>query len=119
MPAAARAAARAYFAMSPALVAGTTLSALVFIDSLLVPRKRGRFVWHARRDSNPQPAVLETAALPIELLAYRVFRKWRRRLAPPSPFPGVGPALARRERPGCYLMIFATTPAPTVRPPSR
>jgi hypothetical protein len=25
--------------------------------------------WHARRDSNPQPAVLETAALPIELLA--------------------------------------------------
>src|SRR5690606_21900284 len=26
--------------------------------------------WHARRDSNPQPAVLETAALPIELLAY-------------------------------------------------
>src|SRR6478752_3765048 len=28
--------------------------------------------WHARRDSNPQPAVLETAALPIELLAYRV-----------------------------------------------
>src|SRR5690349_3301643 len=34
----------------------------------------GRFAhhslkWHARRDSNPQPAVLETAALPIELLA--------------------------------------------------
>ena len=29
---------------------------------------RGR-KWHARRDSNPQPAVLETAALPIELLA--------------------------------------------------
>src|SRR5574337_476246 len=27
------------------------------------------FNWHARRDSNPQPAVLETAALPIELLA--------------------------------------------------
>src|SRR5690606_29487128 len=26
--------------------------------------------WQARRDSNPQPAVLETAALPIELLAY-------------------------------------------------
>ena len=25
--------------------------------------------WQARRDSNPQPAVLETAALPIELLA--------------------------------------------------
>src|SRR5699024_7855501 len=26
-------------------------------------------VWQARRDLNPQPAVLETAALPIELLA--------------------------------------------------
>ena len=27
-------------------------------------------MWQARRESNPQPAVLETAALPIELLAY-------------------------------------------------
>jgi hypothetical protein len=27
-------------------------------------------VWHARKDLNPQPAVLETAALPIELRAY-------------------------------------------------
>ncbi|SMG65307.1 hypothetical protein BMETH_3257_0 [methanotrophic bacterial endosymbiont of Bathymodiolus sp.] len=26
--------------------------------------------WQARRDSNPQPAVLETAALPIEPLTY-------------------------------------------------
>ncbi len=30
------------------------------------PSKR----WQARRDLNPQPAVLETAALPIELLAF-------------------------------------------------
>ena len=28
--------------------------------------------WQARRESNPQPAVLETAALPIELLAFKV-----------------------------------------------
>src|SRR5438067_11483501 len=28
-----------------------------------------REVWQAKRDSNPQPAVLETAALPVELLA--------------------------------------------------
>ena len=28
--------------------------------------------WQARRESNPQPAVLETAALPIELLAYSI-----------------------------------------------
>ncbi len=27
-------------------------------------------VWQARRASNPQPSVLETDALPIELLAY-------------------------------------------------
>src|SRR6266851_3684274 len=26
--------------------------------------------WHARRDLNPQPTVLETVALPIELLTY-------------------------------------------------
>src|SRR5690606_17391018 len=26
--------------------------------------------WQARRDSNPQPPVLETGALPVELLAY-------------------------------------------------
>src|SRR5207253_2550726 len=29
------------------------------------------FTWHARRDLNPQPSVLETDALPIELLAYQ------------------------------------------------
>jgi hypothetical protein len=28
-----------------------------------------REVWQARRESNPQPPVLETGALPIELLA--------------------------------------------------
>src|SRR5690606_17029476 len=48
--------------------------------------------WQARRESNPQPAVLETAALPIELLA-----------CTSNP----------------YFRIFETTPAPTVLPPSR
>src|SRR5436305_7777447 len=28
--------------------------------------------WQARRESNPQPPVLETGALPIELLAYSI-----------------------------------------------
>ena len=32
------------------------------------------FKWQARRESNPQPAVLETAALPIEPLAYTLYR---------------------------------------------
>jgi hypothetical protein len=31
-------------------------------------RKTAIFSWQARRESNPQPTVLETAALPIELL---------------------------------------------------
>ena len=46
--------------------------------------------WQERRDSNPQPPVLETGALPIELHSYRV-----------------------------YSIILVTTPAPTVLPPSR
>ena len=33
------------------------------------PSRAGR-IWQARRESNPQPPVLETGALPIELLAY-------------------------------------------------
>src|SRR3954470_594773 len=35
-----------------------------------------RFKNQVRRDSNPQPTVLETATLPIELLTYRDFRFW-------------------------------------------
>ena len=48
-----------------------------------------QFYWQERRDSNPQPPVLETGALPIELHSYRV-----------------------------YSTILVTTPAPTVLPPS-
>ena len=39
---------------------------------LCVHRISAQVKWQARRESNPQPAVLETAALPIELLACRV-----------------------------------------------
>ena len=49
----------------------------------------------ARRDSNPQPTVLETVALPVELLAYH------------------------QKSMIVYSTIFDTTPAPTVLPPSR
>jgi hypothetical protein len=45
------------------------LAFLIFMSLLL----NSEFV-HVRRDSNPQPAVLETAALPIELLTYFIFR---------------------------------------------
>ena len=54
--------------------------------------------WQGQQDSNPRPAVLETAALPAEL------------------YPFCSDGLAPRP---CYSMILATTPAPTVRPPSR
>jgi hypothetical protein len=36
-----------------------------------------KYYWQARRDSNPQHPVLETGALPIELLAYRIHLKTR------------------------------------------
>src|SRR5690606_10147518 len=94
-------------------------------------RFRDRVIrWHARRDSNPQPAVLETAALPIELLAFscsekgdggsRRLRRSRGFFPPPGPC-GSGDRELPRQTPRqpAYLMIFATTPAPTVRPPSR
>ena len=54
---------------------------------------------------NPQPAVLETAALPVELLAY------------------VDPAISshtiRLLISVNHFKISVITPAPTVRPPSR
>src|SRR5690606_105347 len=72
-------AASAYLTRSRRLAAGWAGSILLFKslslswllrrgDRVDGPATRGK--WHARRDSNPQPAVLETAALPIELLAY-------------------------------------------------
>src|SRR6202789_785865 len=65
--------------------------------------------WQGRRESNPQPAVLETAALPIELLPYALhalratFQRGR-----------CGPARNSHQ-----AITLATTPAPTVLPPSR
>ena len=41
--------------------------------------------WQARRESNPQPAVLETAALPIELLAFKVTPALAGQSAPNQP----------------------------------
>src|SRR6185437_13513909 len=88
--------------------------------------------WHARRDSNPQPAVLETAALPIELLAYKrsVARCASCQSAASRPAKSQRTALAdplltyRRRKPPTslftrYSITLVTTPAPTVRPPSR
>src|SRR5512144_919302 len=52
--------------------------------------------WQGQQDSNPRPAVLETAALPAELC------------------PSIQSRIVE-----AYSMILATTPAPTVLPPSR
>ena len=86
--------------------------------------------WQARRESNPQPAVLETAALPIELLAYSgildplspVLYPRSSIPNPQSPIPCPRSLILNPRSPilyPAYSMIFATTPAPTVRPPSR
>lgn len=51
---------------------------LIAIINLLWPRKektpiKGQFInWQERKDSNPQPSVLETAALPLELRSCNV-----------------------------------------------
>ncbi len=80
--------------------------------------RTGGLLRQARQDLNPQPAVLETAALPIELLACiagaghrgqdRGYGVWRHH--PPAP-------VSRFPFP--YFNIDVMTPAPTVRPPSR
>ena len=73
--------------------------------------------WQARQDLNPQPAVLETAALPIELLAYNV----RRNSVTFGHFQIIQLDRshdARMVKDG-YWMISVMAPAATVRPPSR
>ena len=46
------------------------------IDPALRLSYRAERSWQARRESNPQPPVLETGALPIELLAYAGLVHW-------------------------------------------
>ena len=65
--------------------------------------------WQARRDSNPQPAVLETAALPIELLACSS-RKLLRRQCLLVIFPTVDVV----TRQGVSLGLAMNSPLPIV-----
>ena len=82
-----------------------------FCDHLIADEKRrgpedplpDMNFWQEREGSNPRPPVLETGALPTELLPFRActlegHRAWAR-----TP----------------YSTISVTVPAPTVRPPSR
>src|SRR3954447_7671943 len=66
MPPARITAPAASFAVSSTVTLCCTCSVIVLFES-----------WQARRESNPQPAVLETAALPIELLAYELLQNLR------------------------------------------
>ena len=98
--------------------------------------------WQEWRGSNPQPPVLETGALPVELHSYdarppddcsymvataslRPLRSGARGFnesAGNNPAKRPLPNKIFRQWPDRgqpYLMISATTPAPTVRPPSR
>ncbi len=70
--------------------------------------------WQGRRESNSQPLVLETSALPIEL------RPSVSSLARPETGPAARMYVATGLPPAPrYSMILVTTPRPTVLPPSR
>ncbi len=64
-----------------------------------------RTSYRVRRDSNPRPAALETAALPAELHTHM----------PKTQTNSAGAASSQSS----YSMISETVPAPIVRPPSR
>src|SRR5205809_298638 len=72
--------------------------------------------WQGGRDSNPQPTVLETATLPIELPPY-----CHRMLVYVFPIESeAGPVRAPQHCSNAgYAMTSDTRPAPMVRPPSR
>jgi hypothetical protein len=70
--------------------------------------------WHGRRDLNPQPTVLETATLPIELLPYPPNLV---SLSDTSGAAGVHPHALKSKL--FQAMTSDTRPAPMVRPPSR
>ena len=77
--------------------------------------------WQARRVSNPQPSVLETDALPIELLAFklRIQLSGFRLQQDQRPKALKKVTESRIPNPESYSSTYATTPAPTVLPPSR
>ena len=77
----------------------------LFFKAYLPVHFRG--IWQARRDSNPQHADLESAALPLELLAYV------------KHLPEVREVYLKSFTVKCYSTISDTTPEPTLRPPSR
>src|SRR5262245_48634709 len=62
---------KASFAVSTIVGCSSTFVSMPCVENVRCAPGSTWRSWHARRDSNPQPAVLETAALPIELLAYR------------------------------------------------
>ena len=70
----------------------------VSVKSNRDPKAAVRFWWQVQKESNPQPTVLETVALPIELYPC------------PSGRLTTGPSRVENY----YSMILATTPAPTV-----
>ena len=70
----------------------------VSVKSNRDPKAAVRFWWQGQKESNPQPTVLETVALPIELY----------------PFSRGGPFRSAANSFQNYSMTAATTPAPTV-----
>jgi hypothetical protein len=97
------------------------LPVLVFYSSFFT--LHFSFGWQGGRDSNPQPTVLETATLPIELPPYATSGAGRAQFPiSPTAVDGlracstVASSVALR---GSQAMTSVTRPAPIVRPPSR
>ena len=72
--------------------------------------------WQERRDSNPQLTVLETVALPIELLSFD--EMLLETVKPRVRIWTLGKKLERAKL-RFYLITSVIRPAPIVRPPSR
>ena len=73
----------------------------VFFFSIFIYSQTNFYYWQEWQDLNPQPPVLETGALPVELHSYfKIIAKTNRTVS------------------NTYSIISATTPAPTVLPPS-
>ena len=89
-------------------------------DQTAADKTGTQHVWQGRRDLNPQPSVLETDALPIELHPCGTNSEPLLDAMQLARTPATAVcASGRTGNAAIYSTIFVTTPDPTVRPPSR
>ena len=78
----------------------TNWAGLVFFFSIFIFIVSSFYIWQEWQDLNPQPPVLETGALPVELHSYTSCK-------------------TNGKQSSNYSVTSDTTPDPTVLPPSR